>query len=230
VGDLLDALGDQGLIPKRPARVSPELESARTSVLALLAHYDERQAALAFDRHYPSYEPFAALEQRLQKLHAAHGTCTAGEAFEPENALRGHARLACERGGIELTVTLTSDVPPRIQSLSLESALPPSQQLLDLGARAASLLGQWDETSAAPLFANDEARNAAQREFAKAARNHGSCRTPQPHVSDGLRSATYRLGCERGELALAIRLSADGKKVETVELSQLGVAPSCPPR
>ena len=42
--ELIEALDDQGLIPKRPQPVSPHLEAARAKVLSLLAHFDQAEA------------------------------------------------------------------------------------------------------------------------------------------------------------------------------------------
>lgn len=227
--DLIEALDDQGLIPKRPQPVSPHMEAARAKVLSLLAHFDEAEAARTFDREYQSYETFAALEKRLAGLRTAHGACTVGTPtpVQAENALRGHARLACERGGIELVMTLTSDSPPRIQSLALESALPPSDRLVSLGGRASALLTGWNEGAAAELFPKTDDRKEAKAVFAAAALEHGACQTPQPDLSDGATSATFRLRCERGDLSLMIDLQPAGAVVSKVDLSPAEGAPRC---
>lgn len=227
-GELLEALDDQGLIPKRPQPVSPHLEAARAKVLALIARFDEPEAARSFDRLYQSYETFPALEKRLAGLRTAHGACTAGTPFEAENALRGHARLACERGGIEMVVTLTSDSPPRIQSLALKSALPPPARLVDLGRRASGLLGAWNEKAAAEFFPKADERRDAKKQFAAVAYELGACQTPRPDLGDGATSATFRLRCERGDLDLSIALPPGGAGAPKVDLSPSEDGPRCP--
>lgn len=229
--ELLEALDDQGLIPRRPQPVSPYLEAARAKVLTLLAHYDEAEAARTFDRLYESYETFAALEKRLAGLRTAHGACTPGTSFDAENALRGRARLACERGGIEMVITLTSDSPARIQSLALKSALPPSERLVSLGARASALLAAWNEAAAAELFPRPDDRTEAKAAFASAALAHGACQPPRPDLSDGSSDATFRLRCEHGDLDLKIALQAGpqaGAVVPKVDLSPAPGGPRCP--
>jgi D-alanyl-D-alanine-carboxypeptidase/D-alanyl-D-alanine-endopeptidase len=226
--ELIEALDDQGLIPKRPQPVSPHLEAARARVLSLLAHFDEAEAVRTFDRQYESYETFAAMEKRLSGLRAAHGACTPGTPFEAENALRGHARLACERGGIELVMTLTSDSPARIQSLALKSALPPSARLVSLGGRASALLAGWNEQAAAELFPKTDDRKEAKGAFAAAALDHGACQAPQPDLSDGATSATFRLRCEHGDLNLKINLQPSGAVVSKVDLLPADGGPRCP--
>jgi hypothetical protein len=226
--DLIEALDDQGLIPRRPQPPSPHLEAARAKVLSLLAHFDEAEAARTFDREYQTYETFAALEKRLAGLRAAHGACTPGTPFDAENALRGHARLTCERGGIELAMTLTSDSPARIQSLALKSALPPSPRLVSLGGQASALLGGWNEQTAAELFPKTDDRKEAKGTFAAAALDHGACQTPQPDLSDGSTSATFRLHCDRGDLTLKITLQSAGAAVSKVDLLPAPGGPRCP--
>src|SRR5471030_1342843 len=199
VTDLLEALDQQGLMRKRPQPVSPQLETARTTVLSLLARYDASAAMAALDERYAAYESFAALEKRLAGLRNAHGKCTPGAPFAAENALRGKARLECERGALELTVTLISDAPPRIQSLALDSALPPSPKLQALGARAAELLAAWDDRAAQRLFPKSDDRDEARGRFAAAARDHGTCRPPVPATSDGSTVAAFKLSCDHGD-------------------------------
>ncbi len=226
--ELLEALEDQGLIPKRPVPVSAHLESARARVLALLAHFDAAEAARTFDRQYQSYETFAALERRLVGLRTAHGACAPGTPFEAENALRGRARLACARGGIELVMTLTSDSPPRIQSLALKSALPPSERLVSLGGQGSALLAAWNDEAAGELFPRTDDRKEAKEEFAAAALEHGPCRAPQPDLSDGGTSATFRLRCDHGDLNLTITLQPASAAVSKVDLSPAEGGPRCP--
>jgi CubicO group peptidase (beta-lactamase class C family) len=227
--DLLEALDDQGLIPVRPQPVSPQLEAARQSVLSLLARFDQNEAARTFDRNYESYERFGAMERRFAALETTHGACTAGTPIEAENALRGRGRLACERGEIALEITLTSDSPARIQSLSLKSALPPSARLISLAGRGRGLLEKWDERTAAELFPKADDRKEAKGVFASAALDHGACQAPRPDVSDGATSATFRLPCEHGDLDLSIALRPpDGAVVSKVDLSPAAGGPRCP--
>ncbi|MEO8188802.1 MAG: serine hydrolase domain-containing protein [Acidobacteriota bacterium] len=230
--ELIEALDDQGLIPRRPQPLSPHLEAARAKVISLLAHFEAAEAARMFDREYESYETFASLETRLAGLRTAHGACTAGapSSFEAENALRGHARLACERGGIEMVMTLTSDSPARIQSLALKSALPPSPRLVSLAGRARTLLASWTDRTAAELFPKADDRKEAKATFEAAALEHGACGTPTPDLSDGATSATFRLRCERGDLNLMVNLqsASAGSAVSKVDLTPAAGGRRCP--
>jgi hypothetical protein len=125
-------------------------------------------------------------------------------------------------------MTLTSDSPARIQSLALKSALSPSARLVSLGGKASALLAAWNEGSASELFPKPEDRKKAKAAFAAAALEHGTCQTPQPDLSDGSTSATFRLRCERGDLNLTIALQPAGSVVSKVDLSPAEGGPRCP--
>ena len=107
-----------------PRTTSAQLLAARDALAALVDRWDAAAAAPLFDRTFTYYKPLEKIRVELEGLRARHGRCRADEVT-PENALRGKARLSCDRGSIEVTVTLTSEVPALIQSLSFESALPP---------------------------------------------------------------------------------------------------------
>ena len=175
VRELLGSLQEQGLLPSRPQPPAPQLERARDEVTALMMQWDAPRAAALFDALHASYEPPAKLRERLEKMHAVHGACRAGAAIEPENRLRGTALLACDRGGLALGLELTSDAPPRIQALVMDSILPPSPALAALAARAVPLLARWDDGEAARAF-EDDARDNARSLFRTVRATPGACR------------------------------------------------------
>lgn len=94
---------------------------------------DDAAADAAFTRSFFLDTPRVKRGAELEALRAAHGACRPDGPIDAENALRGTFRLACERGWIEVTVTLAPTMPPRIQHLAAEGA--PRPQLRDLMAR-----------------------------------------------------------------------------------------------
>ncbi len=226
IGELIESLEKQGLIPARPVRASAQLEAARGAVLALLARFDPQEAAVAFDHLYSVYESMEQLEQRLATLRARHGACRAGP-LQPENALRGKGVLLCERGEIALAMTLTADAPPRIQSLALESALPPSPRMRALATRAAALFASWDDGAAAELFDQDSERAGGKEQMARAAREHGPCQQPEPLLGDGDTNATFRLACAHGDLDLALQLAPATGRAAHLALAASPDGPRC---
>lgn len=225
--ELVKGLRARGVLPERPVAISPQLERVRASVLELLSSWDEERAAALFDVHYAAYRTPEKQRAELETLHKAHGSCRPTADAEPENALRGRLRLSCDRGAIALSVELTSDVPPRIQALLLESVLPPSAALQQAATRAAGLLMQWDDAAAAQLLAPQADGKKVRQTFARATANHGACRLQQPLRSDGDTSAAFRLGCEHGDLDLELKLATGGRASE-VDVVPVHGGPRCP--
>jgi hypothetical protein len=227
--DLADALDAQGLLPRRPVAPSPQLARARDAVLDLLASWSRDRASALLDVNYASYEPLDALQARLAGIRAAHGACRPGEKTEPENALRGRMRLACERGEVDVSIELTSDAPPRIQALVLEPAMPPSAALVDAAARTVELLGRWDGRAAAALLAPGTDVDATRRLLARVQANHGACRMGDAIRGDGSSGATFRLQCERGEVDLLLARDASSARIAKLDALSVAGSARCPP-
>lgn len=119
-----------GAMEKRPIKASPALTAAQAAVLDLLDRWSPERAARIFDRTFFQYNPPDEVRDRLRALRERHGQCRPAGSLEPENALRGKLRLACDRGQIEAHLALTADSPPLVQWVLLHSRLPPNEQLL----------------------------------------------------------------------------------------------------
>ena len=120
-----------GLKPRQPAP-SPALTEARDAVSRLVSHWDDaladRIAAenLFLDR---------AKERRhaeIERLRASVGACRQdARPFDVvENALRGRWTLDCEKGKLEVAITLAPTMPPRVQFMEMreaQGAQPPGE-------------------------------------------------------------------------------------------------------
>lgn len=108
-----------GLLP-REVQPAPALTAARQGVNALVAAWDDETATrlaagnLFLDRSRERRRSeFAALREAV-------GACRDRPGFlYSENALRGDWLLDCERGVVQVSVTLSPTVPPAIQHLEL---------------------------------------------------------------------------------------------------------------
>ena len=59
----------------------------------------------------------------IDALHAQVGACTPGRGFDRvENALRGDWTMSCERGKLQVAITLAPTMPPTVQFLSVAPA------------------------------------------------------------------------------------------------------------
>ncbi|HET7826448.1 MAG TPA: serine hydrolase domain-containing protein [Anaeromyxobacter sp.] len=228
VRTLARELGARGVLPKRPVGLSPALARTCGAIIDLLATWDPERAAAMFDASYGSYEPLDKLRARLGGVARAHGACRPAADADPENAMRGRMRLACERGQVDVSVELTSDVPPRIQSLVLDSFLPPTPALAAAGEAATGLLARWEDGAAAGLFAPRADLAAVRASFARVTRNQGACALSRAVKSDGAARATFLLACERGEAHLDVELDPATGRAATVAASTAPGTMRCP--
>ncbi len=61
--------------------------------------------------------------KEIDDLRAKVGACTAPAAFDVvENALRGQWTMSCERGALQVAITLAPTMPPGVQYLAVRPA------------------------------------------------------------------------------------------------------------
>ena len=206
VGEALEAMARTGALQPRVVQPSPELESARDSVLRLLAAWDDAvYEGLAAD-NLSLDRPAAERARQLAQLRQAHGACRADGPVEAENALRGASWLACERGRVRLELTLAPTEPPRVQHLELVSVLALSPSL---EAAARALAARIGEAGAAADFLAANVDPAPALRQLQAAAAWGRCR-PGPTLEGGGLRATLRFDCEKGPLEARIEAAPAG--------------------
>jgi D-alanyl-D-alanine-carboxypeptidase/D-alanyl-D-alanine-endopeptidase len=123
--EALELLQKTGALRPRLATPSPALVKARDEVSQLVMEWDDtladRIAAvnLFLDRSKDRRR------REIADLHAAVGACRATDQFTfVENALRGTWTLNCERGDLDIAVTLAPTMPPAVQFLQVAPARP----------------------------------------------------------------------------------------------------------
>jgi CubicO group peptidase (beta-lactamase class C family) len=187
------ALAKTGALAPRVVQPSPALQEAKRDVSALVARWDADLASrIVADNLFldQSAERRAA---RLREVADAHGKCSPDDGLSAENALRGSWRMSCERGWLNVAVTLAPTQPPRVQYLSVRPVMPP-------GAAMKSAL--------------EEARaQIAQRTVA-----WGSCRVGEPLAGDGERLTVVRVNCDRGDLAARVTIEPESGRLEEIAL------------
>jgi CubicO group peptidase (beta-lactamase class C family) len=119
-GTAIDLLAKTGALqPRRPVPSQALLE-ARDQVSQLVEKWDdelaERMAAmnLYLDRSKDRRRT------EIESLRKTFGSCKAPATFDHvENALRGQWTLDCERGRLQIAITLAPTVPPKVQYLDV---------------------------------------------------------------------------------------------------------------
>ena len=125
VFELLDKTG--GLRPRR-VQPSPALTEAQEIASKLVVKWDDALAErIAADNLFLD-ESKERRRRAMEELRAKHGACRPEGELEAENALRGRWRMACERGDLEVSITLAPTMPPRVQVLEVRAAVPGAMQ------------------------------------------------------------------------------------------------------
>jgi hypothetical protein len=112
-----------GLQPRQP-QPSPALTEARGNVSQLIARWDDRLAdSIAAGNLFLDQSKDRRLAA-IERLRASVGACRAdaGGFDSIENALRGQWTMSCERGKLEVAITLAPTMPPKVQFLSIRPA------------------------------------------------------------------------------------------------------------
>ena len=206
-----------GLLPRVPP-ASPALLAARNDVLALLDRWDDGAAQRVAADNFFLDQPLAQRREEMARLRERHGRCRPG-AIQPENWLRGEFRAECERGWVDVALTLAPTVPPRLQWLRLTSGLPPSARMNESAQAVASLAASWNAETASALAAPGLDRARLESQLRAVGQGYGACR-PGPAIGgDGARSQRFRFDCDRGPLEVSLQLDEAGA------LSAAGFAP-----
>jgi hypothetical protein len=119
----LDALANARAIHPRSPRASPALTGARDAVSNLIVRWDDRAAdSLAAGNLFLDRTKERRRDE-IAALRATVGACTPGSGFDTvENALRGQWTMTCERGKLQVAITLAPTMPPKVQYLEVRPA------------------------------------------------------------------------------------------------------------
>ena len=211
----LALIAREAALPRRIIRTDPGLLAARDAVDALVERWDDDLAARMFSPNVDLDRPLSERRDELAALHDRHGALTRDGDFEPEDALRGRWRLGGERGHVELEITMAPTVPPLIETLSVESVLPPSGRLGELAAAAVRLASEPDAAALEGLLAPGTDTAEALRGLRVAAALYGPFGEPAAAGGDGETSTTLRLPGPRGSIDLELSLDEGSSRLQT---------------
>ena len=218
--DTLSALHRTGALQPRVVQPSPALLAAQKDVSRLITKWDDSLALhIAADNLFLDESRDRRVE-RMQELKSKHGECRPATSIDALNALRGNWRMPCERGWLDVSITLAPTMPPRVQLMEVGSVLPPGEEMTKAIDAALRLLSQWDEKRAASLAGPGLDLDRMRRRFAAAA-PWGACKAGEAVAGDGERASILKLSCERGPLLARFEVDPASHR-----LSNINVAPS----
>jgi CubicO group peptidase (beta-lactamase class C family) len=123
IDEAIDALARTGALQPRVAQPSPALVSARDRVSRLVMHWDAGLATTLAAENLFLDSSADRRHAQIDQLRATVGACTAASSFDHvENALRGDWTMNCERGRLQVAITLAPTIPPKVQFLSITEA------------------------------------------------------------------------------------------------------------
>lgn len=223
------ALQKTGALTPRPATPSAALLEHQRTISELIS----RPSAVGLSGASPSGggakphwaadnlfldESAASRRARLEQLAVAHGACRPGDRINAENALRGSWRMPCERGWLDVSITLAPTMPPTVQLWSVKSVLPPSPGLTGAASAVAALVSGWDEARARALVTSTVDLPRLRRQAGLVRAQFGACR-PGEHVDgDGSSRATVKLACDSGAVMSSITIDPVSRRVTQVAL------------
>ncbi len=214
VREMLERLAQSGALEPRQPVPSPALEAAAENVAGLVADWSDASAgAIAADNLFLD----ESLERRREAIAALRdglGSCTAGD-LRAENALRGKFRMTCERGWLDLDLTLAPTRPPRVQSLGVTGGRPPGERMTNAIQSVLAGMATGPDALLLPTKIDRSAIGALLQSYREA---WGACRAGEPQGGDGTTNTRVRLECDRGPLDLTVSLD-DG------EISDIVFAP-----
>jgi CubicO group peptidase (beta-lactamase class C family) len=216
--DAFAALHRTGALQPRVIKPSPALLAAQRDVTRLVTKWDDALARRVAADNLFMDEPAERRARRYAEAVQRHGACGAAEPIDAENALRGEWRVPCERGWLNVSITLAPTAPtPLVQSLSVQSVMPPGEAMTKAVDSVLPLFGGADKTAVAAVVAPGADADGLSKHLAAAA-PWGACRLRDVLGGDGARDSTLRLTCERGTLIAQLSLDPDTRKLRSLSL------------
>lgn len=214
------ALHRTGALQPRVVQPSPALLTAQSDVSQLIIKWDESLAnRIAADNLFLDVAA-EVRANRWKELAQQHGTCRPATSIKPENALRGEWRMMCDRGWLNVFITLAPTMPPKVQLININPVLSPDAEMTKTAEAIVKLLTSWDaktgEALAAPGFDVERMRRQVV-----AASAWGSCKVGEPLSGNGTRNSALRFDCTNGPLAARIALDPNTRKLTSLDLVPL---------
>jgi hypothetical protein len=134
--------------------------------------------------------------------------------------LRGTWKMMCERGWLEVGITLAPTMPPKVQLINVTPVLPPNAEMTKMIETVGKLLVAWDAKTAESIAAPTLDLEGTRKHFA-AASAWGACKVGETLSGNGTRSSTVRLVCTKGPLAARVFIDPNTHKLVGIDLVPL---------
>jgi CubicO group peptidase (beta-lactamase class C family) len=218
--DSINALYRTGALNPRAVVPSAALLEAQKDVSQLIIKWDDSLAnKIAADNLFMDVAADVR-KTRWAALAEQHGTCRSATTIEAENALRGRWRMMCDRGWLDVNITLAPTTIPKVQLISIGPVMPASSEMQSVVESILKVMTLWDaravESIAAPGFDIEKMRRQVS-----AAQAWGMCKLGETLSGNGTRNSAFRLNCDGGPLAARVTLDPSTRKLTGLDLLPL---------
>jgi hypothetical protein len=125
VTNAFEELNKAGALTLRMPRPSQALLEMRDAASQLVVKWDDGLAEKIAAENLFLDQSKDRRRKALEDLHAQVGACRMPQSFDiVENALRGSWTMPCEKGPVQVSITLAPTMPPRVQFLSVRPGVP----------------------------------------------------------------------------------------------------------
>jgi CubicO group peptidase (beta-lactamase class C family) len=218
--DTVTALYKTGALQPRAVQPSPALLAAQADVSQLIIKWDETLAnKIAADNLFLDVAADVR-STRWKALAEQHGVCRPATTIKPENALRGEWRMTCDRGWLDVFITLAPTMPPKVQLININPVMPPDAEMTKAAETIGKLLVAWDAKTVESLVATGFDVEKMRRQVSAAAA-WGTCKVGEPLSGNGTRNSAIRLTCDNGPIAARIALDPSTHKLTSLDLVPL---------
>jgi CubicO group peptidase (beta-lactamase class C family) len=218
--DATAALQRRGALQPRVVKPSAALLAAQADISQLIIKWDDALANRITADNFFLDTPAEARKSRWETLAQDHGTCRPATTIDPENALRGGWRMMCDRGWLDVFITLAPTTQPKIQAIGITPVLPPDAEMTKVAESIVRLIGAWDQKALEAIAAPGLNVEKVRRQITAAA-SWGSCRIGEALSGNGTRNSAIRLTCDGGPLVARIALDATTHKLTNLDLVPL---------
>ena len=126
----------------------------------------------------------------------------------------------CERGWLDVGITLAPTAQPKVQLINIGSELPPDAEMTKAAEAIVGLLGSWDAKVVEALVAPGFDVERMRRQIAAAAL-WGTCKVGEPLSGNGTRNSAIRLTCHGGPLSARLALDPATHRLTSLDLIPL---------
>lgn len=215
--EILTVLQRTGALKPRVVQPSQALLTAQADISQLIIKWDDALAnRVAADNLFLDVAADVRAS-RWKTLAEQHGTCRPATTIDAENALRGEWRMMCDRGWLDVHITLAPTLPPKVQQINISTVMPPDPQMTRAMETIVSLMSSWDTKAVEALVAPGFDVGKMQRQV-KAAAAWRSCKVGEPIGGNGTRNSSIRLNCDGGPIAARIALDPNTRRLTNLDL------------